>query len=41
VPVEYQDQEPTKEQEPAKEQPAGAPPAAHHPALDRYRSWGR
>jgi hypothetical protein len=41
VAVEYQDQEPTKEQEPAKEQPAGAPSAAHHPALDRYRSWGR
>jgi hypothetical protein len=41
VPVQYQDQEPAKEQEPVKEQAADAPPAAHHPALDRYRSWGR
>jgi hypothetical protein len=41
VPVEYQDQEPTKEQEPAKEETTGAPPPSHHPALDHYRSWGR
>jgi hypothetical protein len=41
VPVEYQDQEPAKEQEPVKEQTPDASPATHHPALDRYRSWGR
>jgi hypothetical protein len=41
VPVEYQDQEPAKEQEPVKEQIADAPPPTAHPALDRYRSWGR